>query len=59
MNNNMYENPITQRNIASLTELGYHFVEPEVGRLACGDVGRGRLAQVDTIVERAVELLCR
>ena len=58
MNTNMYENPVTQRNIRQLEALGYQFVEPESGRLACGDVGRGRLAQVETIVERAVELLC-
>ncbi len=58
MNTNMYENPVTQRNIRQLEAQGYQFVEPESGRLACGDVGRGRLAQVETIVERAVELLC-
>ena len=44
MNTNMYENPILQRNINTLKELGYNFVEPESGRLACGDTGKGKLA---------------
>jgi phosphopantothenoylcysteine decarboxylase/phosphopantothenate--cysteine ligase len=57
MNVNMYENPITQGNIRRLTELGYHFVEPESGWLACGWEGRGRLAEPPVIYERAVALL--
>lgn len=57
MNVGMYENPITQRNIQSLKSLGYHFIEPGEGFLACGDVGKGRLEDPIKIVERAVELL--
>lgn len=57
MNTNMYENPIVQRNINSLKELGYSFVEPESGRLACGDTGKGKLANPETIVEEVVKLL--
>ncbi|RDY25199.1 bifunctional phosphopantothenoylcysteine decarboxylase/phosphopantothenate--cysteine ligase CoaBC [Romboutsia weinsteinii] len=57
MNTNMYENPIVQRNINSLKELGYKFIEPESGRLACGDVGKGKLATPETIVEEVVKLL--
>ena len=57
MNTNMYENPIVQRNIQILKDLNYEFVEPESGRLACGDVGSGKLASVDTIFEKIISLL--
>lgn len=57
MNTNMYENPIVQKNISTLKELGYNFVEPESGRLACGDIGRGKLATPETIVDDVVNLL--
>ncbi len=50
MNTNMYINPIVQRNIKTLTELGYHFIEPRESVLACGDLGRGALADVEKIV---------
>jgi phosphopantothenoylcysteine decarboxylase / phosphopantothenate---cysteine ligase len=52
MNSNMYENPIVQKHINILKEYGYHFVEPSTGRLACGDYGNGKLAEVDTIVDQ-------
>lgn len=55
MNTNMYTNPIVQENIARLKTLGYGFIEPASGLLACGDVGMGKLADVDTIVENVVE----
>ena len=57
MNTNMYRNPILQRNITILKELGYNFVDPESGRLACGDVGEGKLAQPEVIVNEVVNLL--
>lgn len=57
MNTNMYENPIVQKNISTLKELGYNFVEPESGRLACGDIGKGKLATPETIVNDVVNLL--
>ncbi|MGN0046952.1 MAG: bifunctional phosphopantothenoylcysteine decarboxylase/phosphopantothenate--cysteine ligase CoaBC [Eggerthellaceae bacterium] len=56
MNVHMYENPITQDNIASLKARGVHFVEPGDGYLACGDVGKGRLADPEDIAD-AVEAL--
>ena len=59
MNTNMYENPILQRNINTLKELGYNFVEPESGRLACGDTGKGKLASAETIVDEVVKLLSK
>jgi phosphopantothenoylcysteine decarboxylase/phosphopantothenate--cysteine ligase len=58
MNCDMYANPIVQENVGRLKERGFHFVEPEEGSLACGDVGKGRLASVETIFERIVQLLC-
>ncbi|MBR0596848.1 bifunctional phosphopantothenoylcysteine decarboxylase/phosphopantothenate--cysteine ligase CoaBC [Sinanaerobacter chloroacetimidivorans] len=51
MNTNMYENPIVQRNIKTLSELGYYFIEPKSSYLACGDLGKGALADVELIVE--------
>ena len=59
MNTNMYKNPILQRNISTLKELGYNFVDPESGRLACGDTGKGKLASPETIVNEVVKLLSR
>lgn len=59
MNTNMYENPILQRNINALKELGYNFVEPESGRLACGDTGKGKLASPEIIVDEVVKLLSK
>lgn len=57
MNTNMYENVIVQNNIEFIQSLGYNFVEPDSGRLACGDIGAGKLANVDTILDRIVDLL--
>ncbi|MDD3652874.1 MAG: bifunctional phosphopantothenoylcysteine decarboxylase/phosphopantothenate--cysteine ligase CoaBC [Desulfotomaculaceae bacterium] len=57
MNVNMYNNRIVQRNLASLRDLGYHFVEPSVGRLACGAEGRGRLADLELIIDRINSIL--
>jgi phosphopantothenoylcysteine decarboxylase/phosphopantothenoylcysteine decarboxylase/phosphopantothenate--cysteine ligase len=57
MNTAMYENPIVQRNIATLTECGYHFVEPRESILACGDLGKGALADTTEIVRAVAALL--
>lgn len=57
MNTNMYENKIVQGNIEKLKRYGYDFIEPESGRLACGDVGKGKLATVDDIVDRVLSEL--
>jgi len=51
MNERMYRNPILQRNIRTLKELGVKFIEPGSGSLACGVVGQGRLADIDRILE--------
>jgi len=57
MNKNMFKNRITQDNIKKLKSLGYKFVEPREGRLACGSVGIGCLADVENIVEEAKKIL--
>ncbi|ORJ59582.1 bifunctional phosphopantothenoylcysteine decarboxylase/phosphopantothenate--cysteine ligase CoaBC [Geothermobacter hydrogeniphilus] len=57
MNVNMYENPLYQRNQATLVELGYHFIEPVVGELACGWQGKGKLPEPEAILEAARGLL--
>ncbi len=54
MNTNMYENPIVQENIVKLKSLGYEFIEPDSGRLACGDIGKGKLPKPEVIVERVL-----
>ena len=51
MNTNMYKNPILCRNIKTLKDLDYLFINPDCGRLACGDTGEGKLASVDTIID--------
>ncbi len=50
MNTNMYTNPIVQANIEKLKTFGYTFIEPVSGRLACGDLGRGKLESPEQIV---------
>lgn len=57
MNTNMYENPIVQNNIEKLKSFGYEFIEPASGRLACGDEGRGKLADVEDIYEFVLKTL--
>lgn len=54
MNTNMYTNKIVQDNIHKLSDLGYMFIEPASGRLACGDIGPGKLADVDDIIKYVV-----
>lgn len=54
MNTNMYNNVIVQSNIEKLKQLGYEFIEPASGRLACGDEGKGKLESPDVIVERVL-----
>jgi len=57
MNTRMWNNPIVQRNVNTLKELGYHFVGPESGWLACRQVGAGRMAEPQAIVQRIEALL--
>lgn len=54
MNTNMYNNPIVQENIQKLKSFGYEFIEPDSGRLACGDEGKGKLPQPKVILEKVL-----
>ena len=57
MNNRMWANPIAQENVAKLTKLGYQFIGPEDGWLACRNVGPGRLTDPHKIIEHITNLL--
>lgn len=50
MNTGMYDNPATQRNLETLRARGFHIVDPAAGRLACGDDGRGKLADTAALL---------
>jgi phosphopantothenoylcysteine decarboxylase/phosphopantothenate--cysteine ligase len=51
MNDNMYRNTVTQKNVTALKARGFTFVEPEYGRLASGKMGKGRLPDTPKIIE--------
>ena len=57
MNTNMYLNPITQDNITKLRNYGFHFTEPDSGRMACGTVGIGRYPENDRIFADIVNII--
>ena len=56
MNEQMYKNKILQGNIKKLKELGFIFIDPVEGNLACGVHGEGHLAEVDDIVSIVSDL---
>ena len=51
MNSNMYENPVTQRNITTLQQRGWQLIPPASGHLACGTSGIGRMPEPAELVE--------
>lgn len=55
MNTAMYENPIIQDNMNKLINLGFNFIEPSSGLLACGDVGRGKFPPTEKILKEVFE----
>lgn len=57
MNTNMFLNPIVQKNVSELIALGYHFIEPDTGMLACGVEGPGRLPEPAVIVKKVLDTL--
>lgn len=57
MNEKMYKNPIVQGNINRLKKLGYKFIGPVRGRLACGYEGIGHIAEPADIAKEAKRLL--
>jgi len=59
MHNDMYQNPVTQENIAKLKARGFTIIEPESGRLASGGFGMGRLPRVEKIIDTIRTVLGR
>jgi phosphopantothenoylcysteine decarboxylase/phosphopantothenate--cysteine ligase len=57
MNEGMYSNMVLQENILGLKKRGFSFIGPVEGELACGATGKGRLADIDKIIEEAMRLL--
>ena len=57
MNSNMLAHPVVEQNLRALEERGVHVIDPGEGYLACGWVGRGRLAEPEDIIAAAVALL--
>ncbi len=59
MNTGMWENPVLQDNLKKLQHYGYHVIEPVVGRLACGDMGSGKMPSEETLLEHILLHLAR
>jgi len=57
MNTRMFEHRATQANIDILRKFGYFIVDPDCGKMACGDEGKGRLADWDRVSERLLRYL--
>src|SRR5206468_853199 len=57
MNHRMWDHPIAQENYAKLASLGYRFIGPETGWLACRNVGAGRLSDPQKIIDEVTRML--
>jgi phosphopantothenoylcysteine decarboxylase/phosphopantothenate--cysteine ligase len=57
MNTNMFEHPAVAKNLETLLARGVHVVDPGSGYLACGWIGKGRLAEPEQVVAAAEEVL--
>ena len=57
MNNRMWDNPIATENRAKLARVGYRFIAPDEGWLACRNVGAGRLAEPERILQEITDLV--
>jgi len=57
MNVHMYEHPAVQHNLTILQQRGVHSIDPGEGQLACGYVGKGRMAEPEQLFERIAHLL--
>jgi phosphopantothenoylcysteine decarboxylase/phosphopantothenate--cysteine ligase len=57
MNTQMWIHPATQRNVKQIVADGAMIIEPGVGMLACGEVGAGRMAEPNEIVEKILQLI--
>ena len=59
MNTGMWENPIVQENVEKLRRFGYGIVQPASGRLACGDVGSGKMPDEETLMWHIMTAVAR
>ena len=57
MNTNMFENPVTQDNLATLRHYGWEVISPASGRLACGAVGAGKLPEPEELLQHILRVL--
>ena len=57
MNWRMWTNAATKRNIAQLKKDGVHIIEPDIGEMACGEYGPGRLSEPEMIAQKAIALI--
>ena len=57
MNTNMWNNPLVKKNSQTLVDMGYQIVEPAYGELACGCSGDGRMAEIEDIEAKVLEVL--
>ncbi len=57
MDGEMYESPSVSENLEKVQEFGYHILEPESGFLASGLEGKGRLPEMESILEKASEII--
>ena len=57
MNSNMFDHPAVAKNLETLMARGVHIVDPGSGYLACGWIGKGRLAEPDEVVAAAEQVL--
>ena len=55
MNTNMYEHITVRNNLEKLSSYGYEIIEAASGRLACGDVGKGKLADIEVLFDHIVK----
>jgi phosphopantothenoylcysteine decarboxylase len=56
MNNRMWEHPVARENVAKLQGIGYRFIGPEAGWLACRNVGVGRMSEPQQIVQEITRI---
>lgn len=59
MNTNMYENPIVQDNLKRLENYGYEIIQPDSGRLACGDTGAGKMPSEEVLMNYILRTIAR
>src|SRR5687768_8885056 len=57
MNNRMWDHPVARENVAKLAGIGYRFIGPEPGWLACRNVGVGRMSESAAIVDEVSRML--